>query len=188
MSLGTIYSLYCLECCRNISESELKATEKTVWCAAYPTNQLIKSYTRSFLALGGLHEDKLWDTLWAMIPTNIETVHQTSSLHIESSLDRLGLLSPTRMASILSNKPDKSPSTRFHQPAKPRCLKATHYTEMREFEIPWSVVGEVLSWWMKPARDPAVQSHVHPWKIPTSLARSPLLVGPRRKKTDRGQR
>ena len=34
-------------------------------------------------------------TLQAMAPTNIKTVHQTSLLHIESSLDRLGLLSPT---------------------------------------------------------------------------------------------
>ena len=34
-------------------------------------------------------------TLQAMTPTNIKTVHQTSSLHIESNLDQLGLLSPT---------------------------------------------------------------------------------------------
>ena len=35
-------------------------------------------------------------TLQAMAPTNIKTVHQTFLLHIESSLDRLGLLlSPT---------------------------------------------------------------------------------------------
>ena len=34
-------------------------------------------------------------TLQVMVPTNIKTVHQTSLLHIESSLDRLGLLSPT---------------------------------------------------------------------------------------------
>ena len=29
---------------------------------------------------------------------------------------------------------------------------------------------------------------MHPWKSPTNLVRSPLLVSPRRKKTDRGQR
>ena len=34
-------------------------------------------------------------TLQAMAPTNIKTVHETSLLHIESSLDQLGLLSPT---------------------------------------------------------------------------------------------
>ena len=30
-----------------------------------------------------------------MAPTNIKTVHQTFLLHIESNLDRLGMLSPT---------------------------------------------------------------------------------------------
>ena len=34
-------------------------------------------------------------TLQTMTPDNIKTVHQSSSLHIDSNLDRLGLLSPT---------------------------------------------------------------------------------------------
>ena len=38
---------------------------------------------------------KKYAILQAMAPTNIKTVYQTSLLHIESSLDRLGLLSPT---------------------------------------------------------------------------------------------
>ena len=38
---------------------------------------------------------KIYATLQAMAPTNIKTVHQISLLYIESSLDRLGLLSPT---------------------------------------------------------------------------------------------
>ena len=38
---------------------------------------------------------KSYATLQAMAPTNIKTVHQTSLLHIENSLDRLRLLSPT---------------------------------------------------------------------------------------------
>ena len=38
---------------------------------------------------------KRFATLQAMAPTNVKTVHQTSLLHIESNLDRLGLLSPT---------------------------------------------------------------------------------------------
>ena len=38
---------------------------------------------------------KSYANLQSMAPTNIKTVHQTSLLHIESSLDRLGLLSPT---------------------------------------------------------------------------------------------
>ena len=35
----------------------------------------------------------------AMVPTNIKTVHETSLLHIERSLDRLGLLSSTHKRS-----------------------------------------------------------------------------------------
>ena len=38
---------------------------------------------------------KSYATPQAMAPTNIKTVDRTSLLHIESSLDRLGLLSPT---------------------------------------------------------------------------------------------
>ena len=39
---------------------------------------------------------KSYATLQAMAPANIKTIHQTSLLHVESSLDRLGLLlSPT---------------------------------------------------------------------------------------------
>ena len=38
---------------------------------------------------------KSYAALQAMAPTNIKTVDQTSLLHIESNLDRLGMLSPT---------------------------------------------------------------------------------------------
>ena len=38
---------------------------------------------------------KSYESLQAMAPTNIKTVHQTSLLHIESNLDGLGMLSPT---------------------------------------------------------------------------------------------
>ena len=39
------------------------------------------------------------------------------------------------------------------------------------------MVVEALSWWSRRASQHlAVQSPVHPWKIPTNLARSPLLV------------
>ena len=37
---------------------------------------------------------KSYAALQAMAPTNIKTVHQTSLLHIESNLDRLGMLPP----------------------------------------------------------------------------------------------
>ena len=38
---------------------------------------------------------KSYAALQAMAPTNVKRVHQTSLLHIESNLDRLGMLSPT---------------------------------------------------------------------------------------------
>ena len=61
-----------------------------------PSNKVIQSDTTvSFPALVGLRKDKLCDNLKAMAPTDVKTVHQTSLLHIESNLDRLGLLSPT---------------------------------------------------------------------------------------------
>ena len=41
------------------------------------------------------NRDKSYATLRAMSPTNTKTVYQTSLFHTESSLDRLGLLSPT---------------------------------------------------------------------------------------------
>ena len=47
---------------------------------------------------------KSYATLQVMVPTNIKTVHQTSLLHIESSLYRLGCRLPT--TSVLGNKAD----------------------------------------------------------------------------------
>ena len=55
---------------------------------------------------GILTVTKSYAILQAMAPTIVETVHQTALLHIESSLDRLGLLSPT--ASVLSNRAENS--------------------------------------------------------------------------------
>ena len=81
-----------------------------------PSNEVITS-ERSCPALGGLHEDKLCDTLQAMAPTNVEMVYQASLLQIERELDRLGLVSPTHgqrsqqqsgqitLQAILINKP-----------------------------------------------------------------------------------
>ena len=61
--------------------------------------------------------------LQAMAPTNIKTVHQTSLLHIESNLDRLGMLSPRSHSeccrlpttSVLSKRPEKYAPTSFDQ-------------------------------------------------------------------------
>ena len=60
-----------------------------------PSNKVIKSGIKRFLAIGGLHEDKLCSTLQAMAPTNAKMVSRTSSLYIESNLGRLELLSAT---------------------------------------------------------------------------------------------
>ena len=56
---------------------------------------VIKRDPKHFQAPEGLHEDTLCDTLQAIPPTDAKTVHPTSLLHIESNLDRLGLLPPT---------------------------------------------------------------------------------------------
>ena len=75
-----------------------------------PSNKVIKTDKISFLALGGLPEDSLSDTLKAMVPTNVKTVHQTSLLHIQraTSVDSDCRHLPT--ASVLSNKADESRS------------------------------------------------------------------------------
>ena len=65
-----------------------------------------------YLALRELHEDKLCDTLQAMVSINVKMVHQTSLLFIEGNLDRLGLdchrLRWLPTASVPSNKADQS--------------------------------------------------------------------------------
>ena len=77
-----------------ISESELQAKEK--YCVMRGlSDKLTKKNTEGFLALGGLHENMLCHTFQVMSPTNVQTVQQTSLLHIESSLVGFGLLSPT---------------------------------------------------------------------------------------------
>ena len=93
MSLGTNYIFYCLECYQYFRIEITSYIVDSLMCC--PTNKVIKSYTKRFLALGGLHEDQSCDILQAMAPTNVETAHQTSSFHIQSNLDLLGLLSPT---------------------------------------------------------------------------------------------
>ena len=103
-----------------------------------PSNKVIKSDTRSFLALGGLHENKLCDTLQAMAPTNVKTVHQTSLLHIESNLDRLELLLPPH--SQRSQQQSEQITLQSILINKPKFLKATHYTEMWKIEASKSIM------------------------------------------------
>ena len=62
MPLGTNFHFYCC-IWRRLSD---------VMCC--PTNKVIRNYRKGFLARGRLHEDKLWDTLQALAPTNVKTV------------------------------------------------------------------------------------------------------------------
>ena len=87
---------------------------------------------------------KSYAALQAMTPTNIKTVHQTSLLHIESNLDRLGMLSPTHdQRSQQKNEKITLQSVLIN---KSKFLKATHCTEIRKIDIPRSMVVEALSW------------------------------------------
>ena len=108
-----------------------------------PSNKVTKSDSKSFLALGGLHEDKLCDTLQAMVPTNMKTVHQTSLLHTESNLDRLGVLSPTH--GQRSQQQSRQSTLQSVLINKSKFLKATCHAEIRKIDIPKSMVVEALS-------------------------------------------
>ena len=109
-----------------------------------PSNKVVKSNLRRLLAFGGLHEDKFCDTLQVMAPTDVKTVHRTSLLHVESSLDRLGLLSPTH------GQPSQQPSGQVTLQSvlinKPKFFKATRHAEVRKMEMPRSMVVEALRW------------------------------------------
>ena len=87
---------------------------------------------------------KSYATLQAMAPTDVKTVHQNSLLHVESNLDRLGLLSPTH------NQRSRQESEQITLQSllinKSKFLKATHRTEIMKIVIPRSMVVEALSW------------------------------------------
>ena len=109
------------------------------------SNKVIKSGTKRFLALGGLHEYKLCGTLQAMSPTNVKKIHQASLLHIDSNLDQLGLLSPTH--GQRSQQQSGHITLRSVLTNKLKFLKATYYhTKIRKIEIPRSMVVDALSW------------------------------------------
>ena len=87
---------------------------------------------------------KSYATLQAIAPANIKMVHQTSLLHIESNLDRLGLLSPTH--DQRSQQQSGQVTLRPVLINKSKILKATHRLKIRKIEIPRSMVVEALSW------------------------------------------
>ena len=99
--------------------------QKNVWCAAEPTKSS-KVIKKEYVALGGLHEDKLCDILQAMVPTNIEAVHQTFLFQIESNPDRLGRLSPTH--GQRSQQQSGQITLQSVPINKPKFFKATHQT------------------------------------------------------------
>ena len=88
---------------------------------------------------------KRYAALQATASTNVKTVHQTSFLHIESNLDRLGLLSPTH-----DQRSQQQIGQTTLQPvliSESKFLKATHRTKIRKCEIPRSMMmTEALSW------------------------------------------
>ena len=131
-----------------------------------------------------------------MAPTNIKTVHQTSLLHIESSLDRLGLLSPThdqrsqQQSGQITLQPVLIDESKF--------LRAAHRTKIRKIEISRSMVAEALSWrrhgggglkLVKPAREPASSRPKPCASLKKPHESWPFVApcGPRRKKNDHGQ-
>ena len=123
----------------------------------------------------------------AMAPTNIKTVHQISLLHIESNLDRLGILSPTH-----DQRSQQKNGKNTLQPVlinNSKFLKATHCTEIRKIEKPRSMVGGGGLELVKPAREPA-SSRLKPCaflKKPHKSCPFAAPRGPRRKGNDRGQ-
>ena len=86
---------------------------------------------------------KSYATLHVMVPTNVITVHQTSLLHIESNLDRLGLVLPAY--GLRSQQPSGQTTLQSVLINKSKFLKATHQ-EMRKIEIARFMVVEALNW------------------------------------------
>ena len=90
-----------------------------------------------------------------------KTVHQTSLLHIDSNLDRVGLLSPAHGQRSQQQSGHITLQTVLINNSK--FLKAPHRTEIRKIEIPRSMVVEALRWRSRRANQhPTVQTLVHP--------------------------
>ena len=129
---------------------------------------------------------KSYAALQAMAPTNIKTVRQTSLLHIESNLDRLGMLSPNH-----DQRSQQKTGKITLQPvliSKFKFLKATHCTEIKKKRNTEVHGGGGLEL-VKPAREPA-SSRPKPYaslKKPHESFPFAAPCGPRRKKNYRGQ-
>ena len=130
---------------------------------------------------------KSYATLQAMAPTNIKMVHQTSLLHIESSLDRLGLLSPTHDRWVVSatNRTNYAPTSFDQRNQVSQGDTSYKYKENGITEVHGGGGLELV----KPAREPA-SSRPKPCascKNPHEACPFAATCGPRRKKNRRGQ-
>ena len=84
-----LHSVYCLDSYQYLSQATAK-----LQCCSF--TKVVRSNSKRSWTIGGSHDDTLGVTSQGMKPTNIvKKVDQNSLLHIESNLDRVGLLSPT---------------------------------------------------------------------------------------------
>ena len=120
ISLGTNYSFYCLECCPVFQNLNSKL-QRRLCLMCYPSNKVIKSERSHATFYRQRHR-----------PTSVETVDQNSSFHIESNLDRLGLLSPTNgQRSQQQSGQITLQSVLINRPKLPRPVSPTRIPGMR---------------------------------------------------------
>ena len=114
-------------------------------CPCPSTDEVSKSDSKRFLAMEGLHEDKLFETLQAIAHAIFKAFHQTFLLHIESTPDRHELFSPTH--GQRSQQQSGQMSLQSVLINKPMFLKATRRAKRRRIEIiRKSMEVEALSW------------------------------------------
>ena len=121
-----------------------------------------------------------------MSSINIKTVHQISLLHIESSLDRLGLLSPTH--DQRSQQQSGQITLQSFLINKSKFLKVTHRTKTRKIENTEVHNGGGLKL-VKPTREPASRrpKPCASLKKPHQSFPFDAPCGPCRKKNGRGR-
>ena len=138
---GVLPGFQNLDCCTSYREDCLMC------CPPRPSNkQGHNSDSKSFLAIGGLHEDKLCDTLQARATTNNVKNHSSSLLttpYREQPRSTWIVVVYPRPAFSTTKRTNHAPIS-FDN--KPKFLKATFYTGLRKIEIPKSMVVEALSW------------------------------------------
>ena len=117
-------------------------------------------------------KDTKYATLQAMAPTNVKTVHQTSLHHIESNLDRLGLLSPTH-----DQHSQQQTGQIALQPVlinKSKFVKATHCTKIGKLKY------RGLWWWKPWAGEAGARASIQPSKALCIPEKAPRIFPVRR--------